>query len=231
MRALIFGCIACLLLVGGVFSGNAQSTRDSSGIKSRLSVDLISFYHVFFDTREQIRLGVSYERILPQGFSAGCHVDAGQYDNYTFIKYYDFFSESGPMWAIEQDVSVSGLHLMPFSDFRFFRSVKNPNRALKAGIALDYHYYKKKEALLNTLTFERTRQRYTQTGLSAGLSLSGSWGWGRHFLVECKTVLFGSLYRSLNEHGAAVIRSLQAQWNNNRRNLCWVNHLSIGYAF
>jgi hypothetical protein len=220
-----------LLLLSFSCSLFAQKKQDSTFCKNDLKLDLVPFYFDFFDAREQIRIGFEYERMINRNFSVSCYIDAGLYDNYTFIKYYDFFNQNQGMYTVEQNVSIRGVHLIPSCNYWFYRAKKKANRGIYTGVILDFHYYQKKLAYLNTQTFERTHEKYYQTGLGAGLDLGGRYGFGKHFFIELKTVFLGKIYRHANKQDVPLVKPLNAQWSDNKHNFWWISNLTLGYAF
>src|SRR4051812_7042683 len=103
--------VILLILFGSSLSVCAEEKSDSLQYKNSISIDVIPFYHVLFDTRIQIRIGAEYERVLSKKSFISGYLDIGLYDKYNFIKYYDFFSQNQDMYFIQQKVSIAGFHL------------------------------------------------------------------------------------------------------------------------
>jgi hypothetical protein len=213
------------------FAGLGQGGEDTSLHKNSIKIDLIPLYYDFFDYRDQIRAGFEYERFLSPRSSLACALDAGLFDKYIFIKYYDFFNQQGGMYSVKRDVKISGFHLMPGYNYYFLRSKKNPMSSIAAGGIIDFHYYLKKLNTSNSQTSEETSNTYNQTTMGAGIGIAATYGFGSHWFIELKTYMLAKIFNTVSLKTMEPIKPLNAQWTAKENDLWWFSNIKIGYAF
>lgn len=209
----------------------SQEKTDSLIRPNAIKLDLVPFYHVFFDNRVQIRTGIEYERTLSKKSGIAVYLDIGLYDKYEFIKYYDFFSQNQGLYSIRQDVSIVGFHLLPSYNYYFHLFKKYPQERLFLSLVSDLGYYHKKTEQHNTLTSENQTTSFDQTKIGSGLGVGFKNQYGPHIFIELKTILIARLYNHLSANGQNSIKSLDAQWTSPNYKLWWISNIKIGYAF
>jgi len=219
-----------IIIFGTRIAAFTQEHSDSLANKNSVKLDLIPFYHVLFDNRVQLRIGLEYERYVFTRSSVSCYLDIGLYDKYNFIKYYDFFNQNQGMYSIQEEVSIAGFHLLPSYNYYFHGAGKKKGERYFFGAITDVGYYHKNMHNYNTLTLDSHAATYNQTKLGMGLSLGFKNNYGNHIFLELKTSLLTKLYNSTTS-GLNQIKSLDAQWTSTDYNFWWISNLKIGYAF
>lgn len=220
-----------LLISAMTATANAREPDTLAAPENSLKVGMQPLYYDFFDIREQFRIGLEYERTITASSFAACYIDMGLYDNYTFIKYYDFFSAGKGMYFLENDVSVRGFHVLPSYHYYFWKHKKKHHTGACGGVLADFHFYNKKIAHLNSQTFERTRGRYYQTGLGMGISLAGKYLIWRNFFAEIRTALIFKIYIQPTREDVPPTKPSHAQWTGKQNKYWWLSDFMIGYAF
>lgn len=204
---------------------------DTSAFKNAIKLDLFPLYYDFFDYRDQIRAGIEYERKINYRSFAALYMDIGVFDDYTFIKYYDFFNQNQGMYSVEQKAIIKGIHIQPSYNYIFFRSKKKPNHGVFAGSIIDFHCYKKNLETYNSQTSEKSNYRYNQLKMGLGLHMGAKYAFNRHFFAEVKTSLYVKIYYHISVQFVNPVMPLNAQWTDSKYNFWWVSNLKIGYAF
>lgn len=225
-------CLYIFLIFQFIFLHSySQEAKDSIYNNNSLKLDIIPLYYDFFDNRVQIRAGLEFEHYLNENTSLSSYLDIGVYDKYKFIKYYNFFNENQGMYSIEQDIRISGFHLIPGYNYYFYKGKKNSNRNFFGSAMLDYGYYQKRFAYFNSKSLEEYAEKYNQHKLGLGLGLGFKNNFGSCFYFEFKTSLFAKIFHSISLPDKNEMKSLDAQWTSQNYNLWWITNLKIGYAF
>ena len=208
----------------------SQEKQDSTIHKNAIKLDLIPFYHVFFNNRVQIRAGIEFEHFVFKKSSLAFYLDMGLYDKYTFIKYYNFFNQQG-MYSIQQKVSIRGAHLLSSYNYYFFSFKKKPNTQFFFGSVVDFGFYKKNIDYYDSSVLEHYQTKYNQAKLGIALSIGLKKGFSKHITTEIKTSLFTKVVNMISQNGVNQIKSLDAEWTSPNYNFWWITNLKIGYAF
>jgi len=191
----------------------------------------LPLYYDFFDNKVQIRAGLEYEKFIKKNISISGYLDLGVYDKYKFIKYYNFFNENQGFYSIQQDVTVKGFHLIPGINYYFHRLQKSSNRSLFGSAMIDFGFYQKIFAYLNSNSLENYSEKYNQKKLGAGIGIGIKSDFGSRFFIELKTSIFTKFFNSLSKDGKSQMKSLDAQWTSTNYKFWWITNLKIGYAF
>lgn len=196
-----------------------------------LKLDLAASYYTFFDNKKQLRIGVEYEKKVTAFAFLSCYLDIGMYDNYKFIKYYDFFGQNQDMYFLEQDVMTKGFHIMPGYNYSILKIRKVPRLKFFAGGVLDASFYQKKINYFNSQTLDKSDKKVYQYKTGIGPSLGVHYKLGTHIIAEAKTFLGVKILNIISDKNAHIIKSLNAQWTDTQNHFWWVTNLKIGYAF
>lgn len=208
----------------------SQEVNDSLNFKNSIKLDLIPLYYDFFDSRVQVRLGAEYDHNISRKFFVSCYLDAGLYDKYKFIKYYDFFNEKLGMYSVQQDISVIGFHIIPGYNYYFYNTADKQIN-LFAGTIMDFGYYHKDFEYSNSQTLDKYSNNYNQKKLGVGLSLGLKNYIGTHIFIELKTSLLTKIFNFISKDEKVPIKSYDAQWTSTDYKFWWITNLKIGYAF
>jgi hypothetical protein len=209
----------------------AQENTSTHLFKNTVKIDLLPYYYDFFDVRKQIRIALENERYLTLRSSVAAYCDAGLFDDYFFIKYYDFFSQGPGFYSVTQKIKIRGVHFQPSYNYYLFLSRTRPNRGIFIGGTFDIQYYRKNIKMDNSLTGENTSFNYFQARLGGGLHAGGKYNFGSHFYAEIKTCLFAKILQKVSMDEMDPLKPLNAQWSDKNYDFWWVSNIKIGYAF
>lgn len=223
--------IITLIFPGFSSETQAQHAKDTTIYKNIIKLDLVSPYLDFFDAQKQARAGVEYEYALSEKSSVACLMDMGIYDDYKFVKYYDFFNQGPGMHYTRTIAQINGIHFLPSYNYFLFQMKGKSNSGIFTGGILDFHYYRKKFSIFNSQTEVETSNQYTQTTLGIGPQLGIKYGFRRHIYLEAKTCTFFKLFNSISAKGMNAILPMDAQWSNSNYSFWWVTQFKVCYAF
>lgn len=212
-------------------SSHAQKNDSVTSQKNAVKIDLIPFYYDFFDYRKQIRMGIEYERKINQKYFFASELDIGLFDEYNFTKYYDFFSQNLGMFYIKQNVQIKGFHFIPSYNYCLWRSKIKVDQGLFGGGNIEYRLYHKKLDYYNSQTNESSSDAMNQTTIGAGVNLRIKYLLFKHFYCELKTAFSVAFYNHRSTNNPNFIKSLNAQWTDNKNRFWWVSNIKICYAF
>ncbi len=224
------------ILFIGIFNysiktSNAQIIDDSTSYKNSIKLDIVPFYFDFFDIRQQIRIGVEYEHVINKKSFASFYLDAGLYDKYIFIKYYNFFNEGQGMYSIKQNVTIKGFHLKPSYNYSVIFIGKKKHLGIFISSNLDFNYYEKEFDSYNSMLQIKTEDSYHQFKMGIGFGMGVKYLLSKHLFVELKTSINTKLFRIISKNNVNEIKSIDAQWINSNNQFWWVSEMKIGYAF
>lgn len=200
-------------------------------IKNFIAIDVIPLYYDFFDYRKQIRVGFEYERKLNSKWLMSCALDGGLFEEYSFVKYYDFFNQNQGFYSVKQDILIKGFHILPSCNYSLFQSKSKSGQGVFCGGILDINYYRKKLNSFNSQTSEKRTEAYSQIRMGAGVCLSAKYDLGFHIFAEIKTSLFCKFLCSISENNAYPVKPLNSQWTSTNNNFWWISNIKFGYAF
>jgi hypothetical protein len=208
----------------------SQTPGDTITAKHTLSVDLVPLYNVFFDSRNQTQFGAEWDyRISDVDFlSLYCHF--GQYDNYNFYKYYDFFSEETGLYFSRQKVKVSGFHIVPGYNRVVFQ-IRNEGNEIFAGLLSDFSFYKKTKETYNSLSGSQSAYTYYQTRLGIGPTIGVRSKISGRITIELKSAFATRLFMRLTETDQVPITAKNGLWTSRNGLFWWTGNIKIGYVF
>ena len=136
-----------IMIVLCCFNLKAQDSKPKI-FKNTFALDVVPFYYDFFDYRKQIRVGIDYTRQFQSHWFLSIALDLGLFDDYSYIKYYDFFNQNQGFYSITQEASISGFHFLPSYNYYFFQSKRKQGQGFYGGGVIDMNYYRKKLQIL-----------------------------------------------------------------------------------
>jgi hypothetical protein len=176
-------------------------------------------------------VGVEYERFINQKMSVALMSDVGLFEDYIFIKYYDFFDEHGGFAYTQKRTKTVGYHLLPsFRYYLWITKSKNGQGIYVSGL-LDFNQYFKNSELYHSSSKTYSYTSASTTRLGFGASLGGQYIAFSRLVIDLNISLFARVFDSANQQNASEIEPLNAIWISNE-NKAWVTvNFMIGYAF
>ncbi len=224
-RILVVAVLICVYSHSNAQQNSPKPNRNS------FAIDVIPFYYDFFDYRDQIRIGIDYTRQFKPHWVLSTALDIGLFDKYTYIKYYDFFSQGSGFYSVTQNAAVSGFHLQPSCNYYFCQSKKKLGQGFYGGGVLDLNYYRKKLESLNSQTLESSSEIKNQFRTAVGIDVGIRYYMGHHFFAELKSTFFCKLFLLASDNNINSVALLNAQWSSVNKNFWLLTNLQFGYAF
>lgn len=210
-------------------SGTHAIARDSSGYRHKIKLDLVPLYHVFFDVRQQLRIGAEYEHTLSSKDFVTLQLDAGLYDNYTYKKYHDFFDQTGGINSTFQKVQTFGFHLLPSFSHILSNTSKHKKRQVYMGMTVDFNRFFKKSVTTEPASGNTTLS--AQTKLGAGMHLGMRYRIGKRWYVDIKGIFIQRLFCINSQKDMRDIKPCKAVWFNKKMTCWFIPDINICYAF
>ena len=210
---------------------NAHENHNDTSNKYAIKIDVAADYYTFFDHRNQARLGLELEQKINSNSFVSYSIDAGLFDKYHFIKYYDFFNQQQGMYSINQRIQIEGLHLMPGYNTFLFQSSRKKQQGIYFGGSLDFSLYHKQMTSFNSQTLIQTSLNYLQFKTGLGLSGGIKYQLFRRIFVEARTNLLTKIWHLKSNKHHVEIPVLHAQWTSPDNQFWWISNLKIGYEF
>lgn len=217
-----------LALCISTFAANAIA-RDSMIYRHKIKLDIVPLYSVFFDVRQQLRLGAEYEHSLGTRTFATLQLDAGLYDNYTYKKYHDFFSQTGGINNTVQKVQTFGFHLLPTYNYILSNTSKHTRKQFYTGITADFNRFFQKSTILDAGT--SNTQLRAQTKFGAGVSLGMRYRVKKQWYVDFKGIFIRRLFCINSQKDMKDIKPYKAVWFNQAMTSWFIPDINICYAF
>ena len=176
-------------------------------------------------------VGIEYERFLKQNLSVSLAADVGLFEDYSFIKYHDYFNEHDGFSYTQINSQTWGYHLKPSIKYYFLTTKSKKGQGFYLGGMLDFNQY-----FNNTEIFKSRPNSTNQYGLTTGRLCAGT-------LLGAQYVAFSRISIDLNISIVAClitinssddfkeIDPLNAIWVFNGNTGWSTVNLMIGYAF
>ena len=217
------------LLIGSVASAQTFDSVNTCR-KNLIKLNLLAAGQ-FSNGHNEKWVGIEYERFINQKMSVALMSDVGLFEDYTFIKYHDFFDEHGGFSFTQQKTKTIGYHVLPsFRYYLWITKSKNGQGIYVSGL-LDFNQYFK-----NTEVYQSQSKTYSHTSASTtrlgfGTSLGGQYVAFSRLVIDLNISLFARVFDSANQQNASEIEPLNAIWISNE-NKAWLTvNFMIGYAF
>ena len=221
-----------LILQLTVTSIKAQDTsnRQSNFRNNIIKINVIPIAESI-NGHNQKRISIEYERFLKHNLSVGAVVNFGLFEDYTFIKYHDYFDENEGFSYTRKDVVTRGYHFIPSVKFYFWGTKQKKGQGLYISGCLDFNQYFKKSEIyfsqMNSFAYENS----STTRLSTGATLGGQFVAFTRLVIDLNISIYGKLFSVNRGQNNSEIAPLNATWVFNDNKGWSTINLMIGYAF
>ncbi|MEI6123922.1 MAG: hypothetical protein WCQ95_09850 [Bacteroidota bacterium] len=231
--SILLGIKFSILLLMLTTYGPLLKAQDSitQVFKNSVSIDGVPLYYDCFDYRKQIRFNVNYTRQFKSHWFLSSALDIGLFDDYTFIKYYDFFNQNQGFYSVTQRAKISGFHFISSYNYYFCQSKKKMGQGFYGGGAVDFNYYRKTLKSNNSLSLETTFNTINQFRTALGVDVGIKYFIRHHFFAELRSSFFCKLFLKSSNNTVNNVMPLNAQWTSLNKNFWLITNLQFGYAF
>lgn len=208
---------------------SAQTDSISNLRKNAVKVNLISLPPLL-NNLNQKWIGLEYQRVLNAKVSLSMIFDVGVFEDYTYTKYYDFFDEGLGFHYIQEDVKITGFHLIPTARYNITQPISN-NFRVYFTTSIDYYQYTKREKVFesysnNQVVFHNSTYRLNM-GAGTGLQYIAF----SRLVVELNVSLFTKLFSKSTNNELPELYPENAFWRNSNNSTWATINLMLGYAF
>lgn len=184
-----------------------------------------------FNGHNQKWVGIEYERFISKRISFAVLLNAGLFEDYTFIKYHDYFDEQNGFSYTKTDITTRGYHAIPSMKYSFLVMKKSPQNGFYILGNMDFNQYFGKSHYYYSLTGESGNSEKSTTRLSIGTSLGGRYIFFSRLVVEANIAVYARLFAFVEDKNQEEIEPLHATWKF-KENKGWATiNVMIGYAF
>ena len=176
-------------------------------------------------------VGIEYERFIKPALSVGAIVNSGLFEDYTFIKYHDYFDEHDGFSHTRKDVKTKGYHFIPTVKYYFLKSKKKKGQGIYAAGSLDFNQYFKNSETYTSLTNSYAYENSSTTRMGIGAVAGGQFVAFTRLTIDLNISIFTKLFSIDKGQNNTSIPPLHATWVFNNNNSWSAISLMIGYAF
>ncbi len=176
-------------------------------------------------------IGLEYERFLHQNLTISLMVDAGLFEDYTFIKYHDYFDETVGFSYTRTKAKTWGYHLTPSLKYYFIATKKKKGQGFYLSGNFDLSQYIKKTEIYHSISNNYEYKNVSTIGMCIGATMGVQYVAFTRFTVDLNISIFAKLITINSSQDSEEIKPLHAIWIFND-NTGWATiNLMIGYAF
>lgn len=210
-----------------LWQGTMALPKDSVKPKV-IFLDLVSSYNTFFNSRNQVRFNLGREFHHAQKGFLTISIDAGVFDKYKFIKYYDFFNSTQGYYSVNTTVLVKGIHVQPGLNYPVVQSKKYFAKGIYLGVLSDVSFYRKSKHVIDYSTLENFYAKGNQLRLNLGISSSLKYPLYHKWHLTIQTAMNRSLLNIVSSKQIET-KPLNAHWVDQSNRFSWFTNVRICY--
>lgn len=193
-----------------------------------IKIDLASVYNTCFDIRRQLRIGLEYQVKFQNKLQHTFHLDFGQYDYYSFIKYHDFFNQNTGLYAIRQDVKTYGAHFLYGLKYSL---TKDRNRKVHyfSCLVTDLNFFKKHIKTTNELNSEKSIENNHQFRTGIGPEIGFETKLYKRFSIELKSAIIFNAFTAKSKYDSPNIKPYKAVWFDEQHSFWLIPRINLCY--
>jgi hypothetical protein len=212
-----------------ILSQNAFA-QEKINRKNEIKLNLLPVSSLF-NGHNQKWLGIEYERHIANRTSISTIINAGLFEDYTFIKYHDYFDEHEGFSYTKTNATTWGYHLIPSLKYYFIILNKTQESGFYLSGNLDFSQYFRKTRYFQSLSGNTSSSENSTTRLAIGASLGGQYIFFSRLIFGANISLFARLFSVNKDKSQDEIFPLNANWKFSG-NTGWATaNIMIGYAF
>jgi len=171
-RLLMLSCLFALMLTGSICTVKAQDSIPEVFRKNIVKINFIPIIPALSGQSQQW-VGLEYQNYINSKFSVSLLLNTGIFEDYSYIKYYDFFNQQQGFSYTQMDVITRGYHIIPSAKYYYFLMNQRPGQGLYVGGKVDFNQYFKKSEYFNSGTQEAGNVNYSifRIGIGSGIGI------------------------------------------------------------
>lgn len=224
------GSFLVIVFLFSLLSSMAQSDNPQIHRNNFIKINLISLPPLINNLNQQW-IGLQYQRLVSDKLSISMTVDLGQFEDYSYTKYHDYFDEYGGFSFTREDVVIPGFHLIPAVDYYVFISEKISGQGLYIGGRVDYYQYNMKKTVFESSTNQTSYVRNSTSRFDVGLGVGGQYVMFSRLSVDLNISIFTKILANSSNQQYTELYPENAFWKSNDNSTWSTINFMIGYAF
>lgn len=225
----IFILIAALLIIHPV-KGQEGDFLVKGFRNNAIKVNLLPIGPLIAGNNEKW-LGFEYERFIRERVSLTAMVDFGLFEDYTFIKYHDYFDDYQGFSYTQINTTTRGYHIIPTIRYYFLYTKRKKGQGFYLSGSLDWsQYFQNQESYLSLSGFSQTKYNSTSR-LSVGGILGCQYVAFTRLIIDINISLYAPIITVNNDSYQNEIPPLHANWVLGENVGYSTINVMLGYAF
>lgn len=221
-----------LILTFTIVVANAQESKQSEVVSHDhlIKLNLLPIFPAI-NGHNQKWAGLEYNWLHSKTLSLDIMLNAGLFEDYTFIKYHNYFEEDGGFCNTRQEVRTWGYHIIPSIRYHFLNIGKIKGRGFYLGGNIDFNQYIKTIRTIESLTGEESSYNCSSIRFSMGATLGGQYILWSRIVVDVNISLYAKLFAINSDGNNNEIDPLHATWLFYNGDAWSTLNVMIGYSF
>lgn len=209
-----------------------MSQNDTSSISRNnfIKINLISLPPLI-NNLNQKWIGLEYQRIINEKVSFSVTTDFGIFEDYTYIKYHDFFDEGQGFSYTREDVRIPGYHIIPSLRYIFIRPFKKANINIYTAVNLDYYQYFMNKDIYQSITGQTTTYHNSTIRFNIGGTIGAQYIAFNRVSLDLNVSLFTKLYSKSTSDELPELYPENSFWRSDNNSTWATINLMLGYKF
>ena len=222
--------VIMFITLGPFFNLYGQDDSIHSAKNNIIKINLISLPSLFNNLNQQW-IGLEYQRILNRRISVSLLTDFGKFEDYTFIKYHDFFDEGQGFSYTQEDVIIQGYHLIPTINYYFISKPEKKGHGVYVSGKIDYYHYFMRKDIYQSATGQTEKYKNSTLRVNVGIGLGAQYIAYERFSLDLNISVFTKIFSHSTTEGLPELYPENSFWRNSN-NTSWATiNLMLGYSF
>jgi len=219
-----------IILLLPFLTSRAQSDPGKLIRKNLIKINLISLPPLF-NNLNQKWIGLEYQRLVSEKTSLSLTFDVGRFEDYTFIKYHDYFDEHGGFSYTREEVTIPGIHIIPAVNYFLVHSSSKVGQGIYVGGRLNYYQYFMKKQVYESSTDQTTTAHNSTLRFDVGCGVGAQYLAFNRFTLDLNISLFTKIYSNSSNQQYQELYPENSFWRSNDSSTWATINLMFGYAF
>jgi len=209
---------------------NGQNDSLNSFKKNIIQINLVSLPPLF-NNLNQKWIGIEYQRRITRNFSITLMTDFGNFQDYSYTKYHDYFDENQGFSYTREDVLINGYHIIPSIRYVVLQVFKKADVKLYTNINFDYYHYFMKKEVYYSLTDRLDRIRNSTYRFNIGGGIGAQYIAFSRISVDLNISILTKIYSSTSNNTLSELYPENSFWKSSNKATWATINLMLGYAF
>ncbi len=176
-------------------------------------------------------IGLEYQRLITRKVSFSITTEFGIFEDYTYIKYHDFFDENEGFSYTRENVQIPGYHIIPSFRYLLIRPLKKADFGIYATANLDYYQYFLKKDIYYSSTDNTISNQNSTYRFNIGVGIGAQYIAFNRFSLDLNIALFTKLISKSTNDEFPELYPKNSFWRSDNNSSWATINLMLGYAF